>query len=296
MISVMKRLLIISKTWMKPSEELYDYDNLNYRITEIGTKYEGIIVKEKFYNVKFLDKSETTDFDNKVINVEINDNNFYLKFYNNHLDFIKPELVPWLIIKNLESIKGVKEYKLTVGDIIKLGRVKLIVKEVNHNERVIKEKKTFENEKNDIVMTKSEKQNVQDNCVKNITTLHYSHIRIPSKMTITSSSRNNLNEVSTNNHKFSPEKITLDDNERTFRKRICRICLEEYDPSDQSSQNNILVNPCKCSGSTKYIHFDCLQTWLKSKAIVNSLLTPSCNYYEIMDVECEICKIIYPGK
>jgi hypothetical protein len=37
----------------------------------------------------------------------------------------------------------------------------------------------------------------------------------------------------------------------------CRVCHGEAEESRQ------LFHPCRCSGSIKYVHQDCLQTWLK---------------------------------
>lgn len=272
---------------------MFDFDNTNTKNFEISTKHEGILIKENLYNVKFVPESEITENYNKLLKVEIKDNNFYLKFLHTDLDFEKLGEIPWMVIRNIKSIKDEREYKLTIGDIIKFGRVKLKITNIFHEDRVSKDKFTFENEKNDIFVTKSDKLNIQENITKNYSSLNITHVRIPSKMTM-SSTRNHLNNLSSrNNFNSLSEKNTIDDNERTLKKRFCRICLDEYDPIDKS--NNILVNPCKCSGSSKYIHFLCLQTWLKSKAVVNCLLTPACNYYEIKDIECEICKIIFPG-
>ena len=36
---------------------------------------------------------------------------------------------------------------------------------------------------------------------------------------------------------------------------VCRICFEE------EQENRVLISPCKCSGSSKYVHYDCLETW-----------------------------------
>ena len=36
---------------------------------------------------------------------------------------------------------------------------------------------------------------------------------------------------------------------------MCRICLDEEDTLDE------LISPCRCSGSSKYVHIDCLQKW-----------------------------------
>ena len=43
---------------------------------------------------------------------------------------------------------------------------------------------------------------------------------------------------------------------------ICRFCLCEDNEAD-----NPLINACKCSGTMKYIHIDCLKNWLKSKIL-----------------------------
>lgn len=50
---------------------------------------------------------------------------------------------------------------------------------------------------------------------------------------------------------------------------LCRIC---YGGSD----DEVLLNPCHCSGSVQYSHESCLMTWLKSGA-----------------TKCEICKFPY---
>lgn len=58
--------------------------------------------------------------------------------------------------------------------------------------------------------------------------------------------------------------------------RTCRICLEpQEDPS------NPLISPCKCSGSCKFVHRDCLRRWREDA------LTESSFY------QCEICKFKY---
>jgi RING-variant domain len=42
--------------------------------------------------------------------------------------------------------------------------------------------------------------------------------------------------------------------------RSCRICLDESE-----TEKNPLITPCKCIGSVRYIHFDCLKAWLNQK-------------------------------
>ena len=42
--------------------------------------------------------------------------------------------------------------------------------------------------------------------------------------------------------------------------RLCRICLESTEIAI-----NPFITPCKCSGSLRLIHLDCLKEWLNSK-------------------------------
>jgi len=51
----------------------------------------------------------------------------------------------------------------------------------------------------------------------------------------------------------------------------CRICFETHTP---------LYYPCKCNGSIKYIHEECLFQWLESRE-------------DNRDIQCELCKESY---
>ena len=55
----------------------------------------------------------------------------------------------------------------------------------------------------------------------------------------------------------------------------CRYCLDMSDISD-----NTLINPCKCSGTVKYLHISCFFMWF--------LIAPEDKKYN-----CSICKSLY---
>ena len=55
-----------------------------------------------------------------------------------------------------------------------------------------------------------------------------------------------------------------------------------------------LIQPCICSGSMKYIHFSCLQQWLKTRGIDKKLTTNNSVNYLIKTIECELCKTKLP--
>lgn len=46
---------------------------------------------------------------------------------------------------------------------------------------------------------------------------------------------------------------------------LCRICFAENNTSE-----NPLISVCKCAGSLKYIHLECLRTWLSRKENVKT--------------------------
>ena len=60
-----------------------------------------------------------------------------------------------------------------------------------------------------------------------------------------------------------------DDLQTSDSPAVCRICYG-------NSEDEVLLNPCQCSGSVRFSHKTCLMTWLKSGATA-----------------CEICKCPY---
>ena len=65
--------------------------------------------------------------------------------------------------------------------------------------------------------------------------------------------------------------------------------------SDDTSKHNFLISVCKCKGTLKYIHLECLKFWVKSKINVkfeNSYM----RVIEEKDVKCELCLQSFPLK
>ena len=66
-------------------------------------------------------------------------------------------------------------------------------------------------------------------------------------------------------------------------KRMCRFCL-----SESNEIRNPLLDACLCKGSMKYVHFECLQTWLRNKINIDhssGLVTLQWKF-----LSCELCK------
>lgn len=55
-----------------------------------------------------------------------------------------------------------------------------------------------------------------------------------------------------------------------------------------------LISPCRCAGTTKYIHSNCLKEWLNSKRVTRELKYSTIYVFKV--ASCELCKHNYPGK
>lgn len=57
----------------------------------------------------------------------------------------------------------------------------------------------------------------------------------------------------------------------------CRICFEQ-ETAESQDRSNPLICPCMCSGSSKYVHRQCLQQWRET------------NHRADASYQCEVCK------
>lgn len=69
---------------------------------------------------------------------------------------------------------------------------------------------------------------------------------------------------------------------------LCKICHAEEDTGD-----NPLLSICHCTGSMRFVHYNCLKTWLNYKLTTKT--QEHLNSYCWKSFECEICKTSYPS-
>jgi len=101
----------------------------------------------------------------------------------------------------------------------------------------------------------------------------------------------NKNNVQVKNE-FLPKLSEMNKKESSQKKKnTCRICY----CNDNEVESPLLI-PCKCAGTMKYIHFSCLETWLKSKSVLKSNENEICSSYNLKQIECELCKALLPGR
>ena len=152
-----------------------------------------------------------------------------------------------------------KETEIKVGDIIKLGRVRL---------------------KFDKIYLKN--LNLQTTINQNSNTPNF---QITNNF-ISNNCTNSLNNI---NNICEEEKNNNNDNnsESSKTKYLCRICY-----SSESNINNPLISPCKCNGSMQYIHYNCLKQCIEAK--IQKKEDENFKFFIWNNFECEICKCEYP--
>ena len=147
-------------------------------------------------------------------------------------------------------------YEINQGDLIKLGRMYIKIREICINRKIIN--KNLNNKKNII------------NRIN------------------TSYSNNNFNNYNNSNHlnNLNNKKNII----KIKNKKLCRVCY-----CDDKEINSPLISPCKCIGGLKYIHLSCLINWIEARAIlIKNESNNDCLKYEINQVNCEICQEPYP--
>jgi len=115
----------------------------------------------------------------------------------------------------------------------------------------------------------------------------------------TSNSRANQDDH-THPHPEQPKAENTQRRQRHWRPRTCRICLETVLPTIHPPSENLpgifqseprvtyesedggrLLRPCKCKGTSKYVHEGCLQMWRHADpryAKRNYYQCPTCTY------------------
>jgi len=308
------------------------------------------------------------NINDKLCSVIYKNDRYYL--IPNKLDLNNQKNYSWLVYKGKIFPKSKNKYKLKEGDIIRVGRIWLIIREINfknHNnnnssninlfnfnnnnnnnnkdnkdnnnnndnnnndnfkseeekENLEIQKEILDNikdeyEANDIQIYKNLKKKNKENLIfKNLfqnnkqSTSNFNDNDITKSINSMTKSINLNEELILNNNKINSKKkinilynnnnsnilnhkllINLNSYRIKPKKKLCRICYLEEDDS-----NNPLIKPCKCTGSMKYIHINCLLHWIKTKNLIkkiNFTQSETFTIYLINNIECELCKNILP--
>jgi hypothetical protein len=72
----------------------------------------------------------------------------------------------------------------------------------------------------------------------------------------------------------------------------CRVCLLDGSGDDEEDP---LIQACSCRGSIRYIHLNCLRHWINGRLSLNDPVSGLSRYtYLFKQLTCELCKASYP--
>ena len=233
---------------------------------------------------------------------------YYLNF-NDSNDDNNIELYSWLIYKGNNFPSNQKKYRIKEGDILKIGRDWLFIKEIyisNKTRKLLQMKNKEKIKGNNFKIFSNPSQTNKDlNINEDVNIIEYNDTNDDKNEEI----KLIKNKIETENEELvgNIKHLIVKEKEKNEKKsdfnidksknkkvKICRICyIEEYDQI-----NNPLIKPCKCSGSMKYIHYECLLRWIKTKRAVDKSLYLGSNLsfaYTLRPIECELCKSKLPN-
>ena len=266
-------LSLCTKTWVRDSHGLFDYEsNQTKHLNAILA--ESIFIARKKHEIMTVNNPKQLQDDEELLfNVRHEDlNKFVLespvpvRIQPNQKNINELSNKIWYILKN-DPIKSNNsnqviintndDYYLCKNDVIKLGRVKYSLNEINIPSR----------------------QNNID-------------IAPPT----TDPTKYDIDDLNKNtepvfdfifNAKDSSEYTDIPDDER-----LCKICYSE----ENDRENNPLVHLCNCNGGLRFSHYMCIKRWMETKLQIKENDKKTVKSYNIKSFNCEICKTPYPCK
>ena len=271
--------IIIEQSNEHPSKKIkLNEDDENIKLGEI-------IIKDSKYYFKSINK-EASILNNESINSITDINN-----------------LSWLVYKGEKIPSNKSKYTIKEGDVIKLGREILLIRRIHIKKNDNKNQKINNNEtkKDNNVMISFHTQTSQSlNLNEDFNNLDNAH-NLEEKFNSDNETGGNDDNKKVSDKDINKNKDLISCNEseknseiKQKNKKMCRICYME----ETNKKINPLIKPCKCSGSMKYIHYECLLHWLKTKVLITNNSYCDNGFYTIYLlnlIKCELCKNPLPN-
>ena len=328
-------LHITCKVWENTPNSLIDFESdentsLSTIIDKKGILYKNGKILHLLSNKNITNNKEVflCKIDPKKDLYEINMNENEINNINELYDI---DNIPWIISRYVFDNQWEHGYKMHEGDLFKLGKYILKVREIKlkkenliktmieSNQKIYKENEgdisknimlpnknningcepepvirlnqyNNDDDKNNIMISKKSYSlhNNNDNKRLKFNSEEFSSFHSSEEQkSINKKYSNvlNLNKFPLNNNSSVNNE---DKKENTnIYKPTCRICL-----SEEYTEDNPLINPCKCAGTMKYLHLECLRKLIESKVTksTNEITT----IFTFKTLSCDICKSLFP--
>ena len=283
---------------MKDACELIDYDCEMLIPTDITLNKTSYIFRED--NDIYRSEQDISHDDKDIeklmkINVYYN-KDMYFEFERNlyeldETDNISTPNTAWFLLKpGILEVK-MNRYKLSPGEIIRIGRITMRIRDIIFAEK---------NSSKELNESFGTNYNIKETQTEGMPLNTVDNLNSNKKTKSKNKNKNKINEIAITN--LEPQEKVLKINviknpkqrETIFSKVekkniLCRICYME-----EESPKNPLIQPCTCDGSLKYVHLACLRQWISTHSCVRIDKSESCAIFLIKPVECELCKTKFP--
>ena len=324
-----------TETWGRDICELINYDSIDLYLNSIRIKEEGCLYR--LNNRIFYTKDEVSFEEYEILlKIKKNDNCFQLlknKYDIDENGNICSINACWFLLKKFKLEEKYNKYKIHTGDIIKIGRIIIKIKEIKYANNN-KDKKSKNKEKDDVSSNITEKSDI--NKISNkiilkdigdftnekeinnkrqkilslanqrnatdpnlgdriqVLTLNNNIINTNNNSNNTNNNNNINNKVTNiNNNNLINDEENNNKNNNEKIKKINAVCRICY-VEEEDGKEDPLVQPCQCSGSLKYIHLKCLKHWIHTRSCLKVEENDCCIVFLFKEVECEICKAKLP--
>ena len=214
----------------------------------------------------------------------------------------------WFLLKKYKMEEKINKYKIHTGDIIKIGRIITRVKEIKYDKNSKKDDKSLFSENSSINNSKesnskilkdigdfTNEKEVGNNQKHKIYSLanqrNATDPDLKDKIQVLNLNKNKILDKNKLNTDEEENNNNINKNKEIKKKNLlCRICYID----EEDGVEDPLVQPCKCSGSLKYIHLKCLKHWIFTRSCMKVESNECCSVFVFKEVECEICKAKLP--
>ena len=265
-------LSLSTKTWVRDSHGLFDYESFQTKNLN-AILGESIYITRKRHDLKTLNNIEllkereeellfNVRNDNKDEYILENEVPIRVQPTEQNINDLSNKI--WYVLKNdpdksnnsQQTITNTNDdYYLCKNDIIKLGRVKYSLNEINIPSR-----------QNNIERTKP----------------------------ISDINKYDIDELNKNTEPvfdfIFQAKDSSDFKDIPNDERMCKICYSD----DYDRENNPLVHLCNCNGGLRFSHYECIKRWMETKLSIKENDKKTVKSYNIKSFNCEICKTPYP--
>ena len=267
-------LSLCTKTWVRDSHGLFDYESTQTRNLN-AVLAESIYIARKKHDIKTINNLNELKQDEEELLFNVKNDNIDEYILENPVPvLIQPTEKNindlsnkiWYVLNNDPEksnnsnqtiVNKNDDYFLCKNDVIKLGRVKYSLNEINIPSR-------------------------QNN--------------IDRSQPLTDDTKYDIDDLNKNTQSvfdfIFQAKDSSDYEDIPEDEKICKICYSE----DNDKEKNPLVHLCNCNGGLRFSHFECIKKWMQTKLVVKENEKKTVKSYNIKSFNCEICKTPYPFK